>query len=265
MAWIVSPRALGAIAASSTAPGYAAANIANDYAGVVWKSATGSATQTITLDLGANASIDTILPFGCEAADLATTINVDAATQAQGPGFGAGSFAGAVLPFLAGTTMPTIGRPIGWWQAPAAGGPPASRYWRITIGGLGGKAISVARLVIGKRLVLSRNFGFPVARGVRDFGSLDFSDRGVLMRRRGVKMRTLGLSFANVERWEAEDAVHPLLEERGLTEMIALVTDPAEHALRQQRCFYGPMLGDLGTVQRRANAWAWDVKTVSIF
>lgn len=47
--------------------------------------------------------------------------------------------------------------------------------------------------------------------------------------------------------------------------MVALVTDPAVHAQRQNRCYFGPLVGDLGQTWRNSAAWEAKVNLVSIF
>ena len=260
---VVKPLAFASVSASSTAAGYDPANIGNDYMGVVWKSVAGAATRTITVDMGSDVVIDTALLLGCTGADTNWTLKVEAATSAQGNTFPAGSWAGAVLPFLAGTAMPVSGRGRALWLAPASP-PPASRYWRFTIAGLGTSAATVARLVLGRKIQLERNFQFGAAFGVRDFGSTDFSARGVLLRRRGVKLRSVGISYGAVRRDEVEAKVHPLLEQVGTSEPIAIILDPDADAQRQNRIWFGPLVGDLGTVWQKPGAFEWRASIVDL-
>jgi hypothetical protein len=151
------------------------------------------------------------------------------------------------------------------WSAPADGRPAAVRYIQLVFGNLGGAAVQLARAAVGKRIQLARNFSFGGAFGVRDLGSLDFSPRGVLLRRRGVKLRTVGISFDNAFRDEVEGAIQPLIEAAGMTELVGLVTDPEPHAQRERRSYFGPLIGDTGTVQRTAVGWQWKCNLVSIF
>ncbi|WP_267396553.1 MULTISPECIES: hypothetical protein [unclassified Sphingomonas] len=261
-AWILLPLP-GTVTASSTAPGYQPGYVLNDYAGVIWKSVAG-ATADLIIDLGADTNVDSLLLFGCDGAPAATTLQVTAATAAQGAGFGSTSYAGAAAPLLAGSVMPVNGRGIALWQAPA-GGIPVSRYVRLRFAGLGGGQAAVGRLVIGKRIQLERNYGNGGSFGVRDLGSLDFSPRGVLLRRRAAKLRTLTLTFSNIRKDEVEAITKPLLERIGNTEMIGLVVDPAEDPQRQNRCYFGPLVGDLANTRRNAAAWEAKVNLVSLF
>lgn len=258
---IVKPLALGSVSASSTETGYDAANVANDYLGVVWKSATGAASRSITLDLGADVALDFAALLGCTGATGSWTLTVEAATAAQGPSFPGGSFNSGALAFLAGATMPESGRGVGWWSN---GATVTGRYWRFTIGGLASAAATVARIVIGRKLQLERNFVFGGAFGVRDFSQVDFSARGVLLRRRAARLPVIGISFANAHRDEVETAIMPLLQQVGGAEPIFLCTDPAADALRQKRCYFGPLTGELGTIQRNASAWEWKVNIASL-
>ncbi|WHO37882.1 discoidin domain-containing protein [Sphingobium sp. AP49] len=260
---IVKPLAFAAASAGSTAAGYDPAFVGNDHMGVVWKSATGAASQALTIDMGANVTIDTILLLGCTGALAGWTLKVEAATSAQGATFPAGSWVGAALPFLAGSAMPVSGRGRAIWFAPASP-PPASRYWRLTIGGLANAAATVARLVMGRKIQLQRNFQFGAAFGVRDMSNVDFSVRGVLLRRRGVKLRSVAVTFGSVYKDEVEAVVHPLIEEIGISEPIALIIDPDDDAQRQNRIWFGPLVGDLGTVWAKPGGFEWRASLVGL-
>lgn len=263
-AFVLKPMPFSVAAVSSVAAGYDAANMANDHMGVVWRSLTGSDVVGFVIDLGADIAVDTILLMGCTQASLAWEMAIDAATDAQGSTFPGGSWSGGNVPFLAGAVMPTSGRGRALWMAPLAGGPPPSRYWRLTVKNLSGAAVTIARIVIGKRIQLQRNFTFGAAFGVRDLGNAEFSPRGVFLRRRGAKLRSVGLTFSSVYKDEVEAAVHPLIETVGLTEPIALVSDPDPDAQRQNRIWFGPLVGDLGTVWPRANGFEWRANVVGL-
>ncbi|KEZ00592.1 hypothetical protein AI27_17850 [Sphingomonas sp. BHC-A] len=262
-ALIIKPLPFAAVSASSTAAGYDPSYIGNDHMGVVWKSATGADSRTITIDMGADVVIDTAVLLGATGATSGWTLKVEAATAAQGSSFPAGSWVGAVLPFLAGSAMPISGKGRGLWLAPASP-PPAARWWRFTIAGLGTSAATVARLVLGRKIQLARNFQFGAAFGVRDLGTTDFSVRGVLLRRRGTKLRSVGISYGAVLRDEVESIVHPLIEEIGISEPIALILDPDAHAQRQNRIWFGPLVGDVGTVWAKPGGFEWRASLVSL-
>ncbi len=201
--------------------------------------------------------------FGAAGATTAWTMSIDVATQAQGSVFNPGAYtAGNVQQFLAGSEMPTSRNGVSVWQAPGAA--ITGRYWRIVIG-LPSGAATIARMVIGKRIQLDRNFNYGAAFGVRDLGSLDFSARGVLLRRRAKKLRTVGLTFSNIRKAEVEAVTQPLLEQIGNTEMVALLTDPAPDPQRQNRAYYGALVGDLGHTWRNAAAFEAKANLVSIF
>lgn len=263
-AFVLKPLPFSVIGWSSVAAGYSQDNVTNDHMGVVWKSTGGGAGQQLLIDLGADMAIDTIVMVGCTGAQAGWTISVSAATAAQGSGFPPGSWFGGVDSFLAGSVMPVSGRGRSLWMAPASGGPPPSRYIFLDIRGLSGAAVTIARIVIGKRIQLQRNFTFGAAFGVRDLGNAEFSPRGVFLRRRGAKLRSVGLTFSSVYRDEVEAAVHPLIETVGLTEPIALVSDPDPDAQRQNRIWFGPLVGDLGTVWPRANGFEWRANVVGL-
>jgi hypothetical protein len=259
-AWILKPHPITSVSASSIGAG-APGNVALDYAGVVWSSVS-SASHAMVIDLGADRAVDTLMLFGV-VAPAGASISAQGATAAQGSSFSAGSysdsplvsmFAGAAP--LTGGTRVSIMTPTGW---------PPVRYVRFAIVLPAAGVIQISRAVAGARIPLARNFSFGAAFGVRDLGSVDFSRRGVLLRTRGAKLRTLGLSFSNLRKEEVETSTRPLLEQVGNTEMVALVTDPAADVQRENRCYFGPLVGDLSHVWRNAAAFEAKVNIVSLF
>lgn len=262
-ALIVPPAAFAAVTASGSASGHDPAYVGNDYMGVVWKSPAG-ASASLTVDLGSDMACDTAFLFGCDGATGAMTLKVEASTAAQGPGFAPAGWSGAALPFLAGSEMPVNGRGVALWQAPKGAGPVASRYWRFTIGGLAGGQASVARIVLGRDLALERNFGFGAGLGVKDLGSVDWNRLGVMTRKRGRKLRTLGLTYKAIHKDEVEAAWLPMIEAIGNTEMLAILTDPAADAMRQRRFYFGPCFGDLSAIWQRADGFTAGLNLVSV-
>lgn len=253
-AWILQP--LGFTASSPHTAVGDPNNTALDYAGVIWRS-TVTAAPYLRIDLGANTLIDTVQLFGLAGA-LGGTFQVFGSTSAEGP---VRARASGALTLLAGSVMPVSGLGVALAPLPTW---PAVRYIDIEFG-LASSYIQVSRVAISKRIVLERNFGFGGSFGVRDLGSLDFSRRAILIRNRGKKLRTLGLTFSNIRKDEVEAMVKPLIEQIGNTEMIGFVTDPAADAQRQNRSYFGPLIGDLSTVWRNAAAWEAKANLVSIF
>lgn len=258
------PHDIVSATASSTAAGRDADYVGNDYMGVTWQSAAGAATRTLTIDLGSDQAVDTIAIFGLAGAQPGWTLKVEAATAAQGSGFPGGSWVGTTGALLAGTDMPTSGIGKALWLAPDVAPPPASRYIRLTFGSLANAAVEVARVAIGARLRLARNFQFGAGFGFRDLGSLDFSPRGVPLRRYGGKLRTLSLTFGNVYRDEVLTKVQPLIERVGNTDPIVIVTNPDPSAERQNLMGFGFLIGDLGTVWARPNGFEWRANLVAM-
>lgn len=126
-----------------------------------------------------------------------------------------------------------------------------------------GQAV-VGRLVLGANLALERNFSYGPQIGPKDFGSVDFSRRAVMLRRRGAKLRAINLSLNSIRKNEIEAKVLPLLEVIGNTETLAIVTDADAHAMRQRRIFFGPLIGDLLTVWRTADGWTAGLNLLSL-
>lgn len=277
-AFLLRPHGFADIGAYDSAPGFPIANAGNDYAGVVWRSRVGDNAHFV-IDFGADVPVDTVMLFGVwgDIAYAKGRARLALATAAQGPAFsvehtadgtGAGRYwldPGLLPIFAGGVTDP--GNGVFLWTPPAGvARPGVARYLYLNFVGLGpGGYIQIARIVAGQAIRLERNFGYGGAHGVRDLGSLDFSARGVLQRRRGKKLRTVGLTFSHVRRDEVEAQTGPLLERIGNTEMVALVTDPAPHPMLQRRCYYGPLVGDLGHTWRNAAAWEAKVNLVSVF
>jgi hypothetical protein len=261
-ALIVQPADIEEVTASGSASGHDPAYVANDYMGVVWKSPAGS-SATLTIDLGRDVLCDTAFLFGCDGATEDWTLKVEANTQAQGSNFAAPGWAGDTLPFLAGEEMPVNGRGIAMWRAPASP-PPASRYWRFTIAGLAGGQAVVARVALGLDLALERNFSFGAALGVKDLGSVDWSRLGVMLRKRGKKLRTLGVTYKALFKDEVEAAWLPMIETVGNTEMLAVLTDGSENAMRQRRFYFGPCFGDLSAIWQRADGFSAGLNLVSV-
>lgn len=258
-AWIIAPRAIVAANASSIAAGTLPTYVGNDHMGVVWASNGGT---NFIIDLGADVAVDTISLLGLTGAQPGWQWRLAASTAAQGSSFAATVYAGGWETLIAGAAMPVNGRGRSLWQAPGA--LVVARHWRVEFQGLSGANVTIARAVLGQRIQLARNFRFGGAFGVRDLGSAEFSRRAVLLRTRGAKMRSVGLSFGHVHRDEVEAVVHPLIERLGATESVLLVTDPAADAQRQNRMYFGPMVGDLGTVWARANGFEWSANVIDL-
>jgi hypothetical protein len=272
-AWIVKPLAISAISlvsGTTTAAG-ALMNLADDTAGIVWKSNTGS-TVAIIFDMGSDVTIDTLALFGILGPPAPAQMQIRAATAAQGNAFSGGVGTGAnqywqsaTETLYAGTVTPKSGRRMALWSAPASSGPPAARYWMLTVSALSSSYLQAARAVFGQRFVPGQNFAADPTTGVRDFGSADFSNRGVLIRRRSVKQRSISLVFEGLTKAEVEASIQPLMQDVGNTDAIAVIADPAADAQRENRMYFGPMLGDLATIWRSFPNHEWRCQVASLF
>lgn len=259
-ALIFQPLPIIGAAASSTAPGRAALYVGNDYMGVTWQSGA-VAGPLLTLDFGSDQAIDIALLLGCTGATASWDMTVRAATNAQGSGFPGGSYVEGPIDMLAGAQMPTSGRGVGLWLPDAA--PAMTRHLQFAFDQGEAAPVTVARVAAGKRIALARNFAFGAGFGVRDLGSVDFSRRGVLLRQRGARLRTVGLTFSSIHKDEVEAAILPLQELVGNSEPIGIVSDPAPHAMRQRRIYFGTLVGDLNAIWRTANGFEWRANLVS--
>ena len=247
-----------------TGAGFDIANAGNDYAGVIYRSAGGVASGYIQLDFGADVAIDRIMLFGLAGAPSNATFRIYSSTNAQGATYA--GWVSSVQPLYAGSNRLVNNKGVGYVALTESGGPPPSRYWRIEFGALASAQLDIGRLVMAKAYIPQRNFSFGAAFGIRDFSKVDFSSRAALLRtKRARKLRTVGISFPMAFRDEVEAAVAPLLEEVGLDGPVALISDPAAHAMRERRCYFGLIQGDLGTIWRNAKAWEWRADMVSLF
>ena len=260
-ALLLEPLAMPSITASNTASGYSAGNVGNDFMGLVWKSDAGAAARNIVIDLGADKPVDTIALFGLFGAQPGWQLSVDLATSAQGA-FGGSFTSGPTESLLAGSAMPVseLGRALYRFVSP----PPVSRYVRLNFSSLGSAAVQVSRAVICSAIQLDRNYQFGAAYGVRPLGTVDFSARGVLLRRRGKKLRGVGITFGSIYKDEVEEKVQPLLERIGNDEPLCIVTDPDADAQRQNRMWLGFLTGNLGTVHARPGGFRADFNLVAI-
>lgn len=249
------------ITASNTASGYSDDNIGKPQQGLVWKSDTGSATRNIVIDLGSDKPVDSVWLFGLAGAQPSWQWSVDLATAAQGA-FGGSFTAGPTEDLLAGSEMPVngLGRALYRFASP----PAATRYVRINFSSLGSAAVQVSRALIGEAIQLGRNYSHGAARGVRPLGAVDFSVRGVVLRRSGAKLRGIGISFGSAYRDEVEDMIQPLLERVGNDTLVGIVLDPDAHAQRQNRMYDGFLTGDLGTIHARPGGFRADFNLVAL-
>jgi hypothetical protein len=246
------------LSALGTAAGYDIAYVGEEQAGVVYKSAGGVATGYIQLDFGADVSVTRLMLFGITGAPTNATIKVYSSTNAQGATYVTQT---AAVPLYAGSNRLVNGAGVAYLPITA----PASRYWRIEFGALASAQVQIGRLVMGQHLALTRNFKFGGEFGVRSFAVADFSARGIWYRRKGKKLRTVGISFPATERFEIEQQVLPFLEQVGDDIPVALITDPAANAMIERRCYYGPIIGSPPATWRNARNWEWRADMVSLY
>jgi len=232
-----------------------------DYMGLFWRGQ-GTAVRFF-VDLGSDQIIDTIAMLCVAGADSATW-SMQYNTNANGTNWTTPSGTASFGAVNAGANALANGRQAALWCGDAAA-PITARYLRIIISGATTDSFQLSRIVIGRRWVPARNFSFGAAFGVRSFGSVSYSDRANLLRRRGPHLRVVGLTYPNLYRDEVEATVQPLLELAADDVPLLLVTDPDAHAMRTRRIYFGHLEGDLGTVWRNARAWEFRANLVSLF
>lgn len=268
-AFLLRPLAWAAIAASNASVGFGPANLSPHPVprmGRVWRADPGGATRQLTIDLGSDQPVDTVAMFGIGDGNALPSADwqwsIDLATADEGP-FTGEFWSGADAALLAGSVLPVSGRGKALWLAPA-GAPAAARYVRITFSALDGAELQIALLALGKRFQPARNYSFGAAFGVRDLGQIDYSPRGVVLRRPGARLRGMGLTFSALRREEVEDSLQRLFEGVGNTDPVVLVSDPAAHPQRQNRMGIGHLTGNLGSIHRVPGFFQAEINFVAV-
>ena len=265
-ALLLEPLEWASIAASDTATGYSVDNLGPiggiEMMGMVWRTNAGAAARSLTIDLGGDKAVDTILVLGLYGAEAGWTWSIDLATAAQGA-FSGSFWAGSAETLLAGSVMPVGGLGKALWQAPG-GAPAVARYVRINFPAHGTAAVEASRVVVAGKIQLERNFRFGAALGIRPLGKMDFSIRGVPLGRKGKKLRGLGISFPHIYRDEVEAAVMPLLERVGNDTAVSIVQDPAADSQRQNRIWHGYLTGNLGSTWARPGGFQADFNLIAL-
>lgn len=260
-ALLIQPYALSSVTATNTDAGYSASNLTTDYMGMTWQYTTGGGgAQSFVVDLGSDKSIDSVVLLGISGVLVATTWDVYIATAAQGSTFGPSTtaFTGAQLWAGSLLTSGSLAKALGTFGAITG------RYVKITITPPGGYAFRMARIIIGDGVTLATNFVFGASFGVKPLGSLDFSARGVLLRRSGTKLRALSITFPAASRSEVETSIQPMLEVLGNDSPLCIVTDTDSDAQRINRIYFGFLTGSLGTVWARLGGFTADFNMVCI-
>lgn len=257
-ALLIQPYAMSTATASATDSGYAASNLLTDYMGMTWQG-TGT-TFNVDIDLGSDKAIDSVALLGLSGVSTSWNWLVKIATAAQGSSFAASITAVASSQMLAGSVLTTAS--LG--KAFATFGAITGRYVRFTITPPSSMTIRMARVVIGDGVTLATNFLFGAGFGIRPLGSVDFSVRGVLLRRSGTKLRSLSISFPAASRSEVETSIQPMLELLGNDSPLCIVTDPDSDAQRINRIYFGFLTGGIGTVWARLNGFTADFNMVCV-
>lgn len=257
-AFLVRPLALAGATASTSAAGTVPTNLGNDYIGVVHKAgAVGG--HSIVVDLGSAMPVDFVSFLSAAPASFSLRTRAFASVASANAGTSA-LYDSGVLAAPAGAVVPTSGRVNTWLEPTTA---QTRQAWRFDVSGEA-SVFSAGRLVLGQKLQFGRNFSFGMAPGVIDTGSVDWTESGAMMRRFGRIMRTLDIDFACLTRVEAEETLLPLLEVVGNTSPLLLVTDPAAHAQRQRRMYFGFLQSDLKVPIKAYDVWTWKASFRSV-
>lgn len=257
-ALLIEPHDITTVTASATDAGYSGSNMGTDYMGLVWQGT--NTSFTLDFDLGSDKAIDTVVALGVSGISSAANWIVKVATAAQGSSFAATVYDSGTVQMQAGSVLTAGGLYKAFHNFAAVTG----RYVRLSLFPDGNSTVRIARVVIGDAIQLAQNFRFGAAFGVRSLGSVDFSVRGVLLRRTGTKLRSLSIGFANATRAEVETSIQPLIERRGNDKPICIVTEPDADAQRINRIYFGFLTGGLGAVWARLGGFESDFNMVCI-
>jgi len=260
--FLLRPEAIARATCSTAAESYRASNVGDDRMGLVWQSEATGSTQWLVLDLGEDLPVNTITLHGLTGAQDTWQWAVELATDAQGA-FTGSYWAGSAEDLLAGAAMPVSGRGRAVWLAPDDA-PASVRYVRLAFSALSDAAVEIGRVCIGQRITLGRNFTYGAVKSIRPLGSVGFSTRGVLLRRRGAKLRGVGVSCDAVTRAEVEASVMPLYERVGNDEAVVLCLDPDADDQLQNRIWLGFLQGDLGSVFQGFNRFTCQFNVLAI-
>lgn len=264
-------RQWASISPGATSSGFSATNLSPwpvPRVGPSWRQPAAN-DGSIIIDMGADQEIDTAALFGISDGDNIPSAagwewQVNLATGAQGGAFNLGEFwSSGWLPFANTGQLPESLRAKQLWLAPQ-NAPAASRYVRFLFRGLNGASLQISLIALGKRFQPDRNYSFGAAFGVRDLGELDYSPRGVVLHRRGRKLRGMGLTFRAIRRDELEDQLQRLFEQVGNTDPVVLVSDPTPHLHLQNRMGIGHLTGNLGSIHRLPGVFQTEINFVAI-
>lgn len=264
------PLQWASISTDTTASGFVAGDLSPwpvPRMGRVWRRSGSGEFEHLYIDLGSVQPFDTIALFGIGSGNAPPstdwTMRVDISNSPITVGFPPEAWIGDTQPLLAGSVLPVSGFGKALWLAPT-GAPASGRYIRIAIGPVNTAPLQIALVAVGRRFQPARNYSFGAAFGVRDLGELDYSPRGVVLHRRGIKLRGMGLTFRSLRREEVEDQLQRLLEQVGVTDPVVLVSDPTDHAQRQNRMGIGHLTGNLGTIHRVPGAYQCEINFVAV-
>lgn len=251
---IIEPLAMPAIFGDALSP-TTAANLGNDWIGVIYRSRTNSALNRIQIDMSVATSIDTVAILNSNGAAPYAQIR------------GASSQAGLdAPPFIeyfamqAGAVVPVQRRVHGLYQLST----PANYRWFEYTTTDAIDNFEAGRLVLGNKIQFASNFNFGASFGLRDLGVGEFSQQGVWLPKTGARLRTIGLSFSRTTKQEVEKELTPLLERVGNSKFILVVVDPSPNDQRQRRMYFGPLTGNLEAIWNTSNGFEWRANLVSV-
>lgn len=206
-----------------------------NHIGMVFRSSSsGTANPQITGDFGSAKPVDFFAMLG---------VNATAATGAYL------ILADAPYPFSSGTQYntstaqtiinPSITRTDGlynlYFELPST---QTFRYWAIYIYNHTGE-FECAKVVLGKKVQLSKFYSPDYARGVEDLGEIDVGRYGVPAITPGRIMRSLKMTFGWITTDEYESTIEPLLLAVGNRTPIYCCFDPEATVYRNAKTFFG--------------------------
>lgn len=242
---------------STPAAGTSGAFVANDFMGMVMRSASAGTAAAVRLDFGFARQIDTAAVLECFCRNTAGGVTV-----AIGNDVTFATFVEQIDITPPGSEYRAasgLQHAFGFFTTATP-----CRYALVQVNGDGVFLPQFARALVGTRLQPARNFSFGVTRGARDLGEVEFSPRGATLRRRARKLRTLGLSWSFLTQVEAEGFSIPLVEGVGETEFILASLNPAADVERSRRLYFGPLEGNSQLTWRAHDLWEKRLQITSV-
>lgn len=235
------PLVPASITASSAAGAFPDDNLADPQPKVVWQSAVGAGAVTITIDLGADTSIDTV-------ALLFSTLSADATWDVLGASAAAGvgaldDAASRILGSTGAGPRAGVTSRATRFHMLATGTAVVVRYVRINLNDPTTTTIAAGIAAIGQAWAPFWNYEWGGGRRIDDLSDVQQLDGGELAIWRKAKVPTAKVSWGDMTDAELR-ALWSILSELGQSEPLLLIEDPDPAvAGLHERIHYGTLVG----------------------